>query len=422
MASSPAARPAATSVEGFKSAKPGAGSVGAAAQLPPEASLLRIVAQGLVPATAGADPVEAVAKLLAVQGQQASAIPHALLARTQGTSKAEVEGAFGPTGLVRSWPMRGTVHVTTAADHHWLRETLRHRDTYVRNHLKNLGLPPRFMERAADVALAVIANGAARREDLNAAWLEAGLLPQSGGQEADDGQVLRRVVFIALHLEGVLVQAQRSSGEHLVIDARGLPGAHTGVGGSGGVAAGQAGHAQALAEVARRYAAGHGPVTAVDLARWSALPLRQCAQALDDAFAAASQGDLPLARVRVENGKLVEFTPRSAAELNQAHYLRADLPDLLAQHREEANRTLFLGAFDELHVGYKDRTCLTDEAGERLICPAKNGVFAPLVVDRGRVVAVRPSAGLKWAGGAAASARVEKDADRAIKQMLARLG
>jgi len=33
--------------------------------------------------------------------------------------------------------------------------------------------------------------------------------------------------------------------------------------------------------------------------------------------------------------------------------------------------------------------CLTDEAGEALICPAKNGMFRPIVVEGGRVVAVR---------------------------------
>ena len=44
--------------------------------------------------------------------------------------------------------------------------------------------------------------------------------------------------------------------------------------------------------------------------------------------------------------------------------------------------------------GYRDRTCLTDEAGERLICPAKNGMFRPIVVSGGRVVAVRAPGGI----------------------------
>ena len=38
----------------------------------------------------------------------------------------------------------------------------------------------------------------------------------------------------------------------------------------------------------------------------------------------------------------------------------------MASGRDEARGTFALPAFDELHVGYRDRTCLTDEAGERL--------------------------------------------------------
>lgn len=68
---------------------------------------------------------------------------------------------------------------------------------------------------------------------------------------------------------------------------------------------------------------------------------------------------------------------------------RSDLADLVEAHRDEAEAMLALPSFDELHVGYKDRSCLTDEAGEVLICPAKNGMFRPIAVARGRLVAVR---------------------------------
>ena len=47
--------------------------------LPVMVSLVRIVIQGLVPATSAPSVVQAVSNLLAVQGQQVSALPHALL-------------------------------------------------------------------------------------------------------------------------------------------------------------------------------------------------------------------------------------------------------------------------------------------------------------------------------------------------------
>ena len=67
---------------------------------------------------------------------------------------------------------------------------------------------------------------------------------------------------------------------------------------------------------------------------------------------------------------------------------RADLSDLVEECRAEAEAMHALPSFDELHVGYKDRSCLTDDALESLICPAKNGMFRPIAVEGGRVVAV----------------------------------
>ena len=97
-------------------------------------------------------------------------------------------------------------------------------------------------------------------------------------------------------------------------------------------------------------------------------------------------------------------------------YMRADLPDLLAASRRRAAGIHFLAAFDEVHVGYKDRACLTDAAGERLICPAANSMFRPLLVDRGRVVAVRPAgAGLLWADDARRSARYIMGAGKSME-------
>ena len=147
-------------------------------------------------------------------------------------------------------------------------------------------------------------------------------------------------------------------------------------------------------EVARRYAYGHGPVSVADLARWAALPVTQARQALEDAV---SNSEL-IVRVKIEENTFTPATPPKAVkEYNQLLYMRADLPDLLADNLSQARRLIYLPAFDELHVGYRNRTCLTDEAGEKLICPTANGLFRPLIVNNGRLIAVRPaSSGVIW--------------------------
>ena len=406
------------------------------APLPTEVSLARIISQGLIPATAAPDIVAAVSRQLAIQGQQVSAVPHALLVRTSEATPADVDAAFARGDLVRSWPMRGTVHITTAADHHWLRAALMHRtDAWVRRSEADYGVDTALCERAAEVALSLIEDqGALTRSVLLAAWQEAGLMEAFRGE--DVSAYRRRHLLVRLQREGILVQGPRSGNEHLVMDARSLPDADSGPAGSD-VAHGGTGHRAACAHIAHRYATSHGPVGAEDLARWTTLPKTQAARALEDAVElgeeqAPAEGAggpagarVPLVRAVAEGGARGGLRPLGPGELAPKTgllYMRADLPDLLSAHRSAAQATHFLGSFDELHVGYKDRSCLTDEDGERLICPASNGMFRPILVDRGRLVAVRPvGEGLLWKGGAAPSARVERDVNRAVSRMEQRL-
>lgn len=326
-------------------------------------SLGRIIAQGLVPATAARSPLDAVKNLAALQGQQARAIPWAIGVRCTGVSRARVEESFARGELVRSWPMRGTVHVTSARDHHWLRRLLRHRRAAWERQALSLGLTDALVERATQVACELLETSpqGVSRVELVEAWGSSGIDVVTASSAQDGPR--RRHLIMRLHLDGVLTAGPVRAGEHLIIDARSLPAAP-------GVAKGEAGHEEALALLAARYAWGHGPIDEADLARWTGLTLTEARRALAGACEAGESVGLPLA----EYG---------------AGLARADLADLVEDYRVEAEAMHALPSFDELHVGYKDRSCLTDEAGEALICPAKNGMFRPIVVEGGRVVAVR---------------------------------
>ena len=167
--------------------------------------------------------------------------------------------------------MRGTVHITAASDHHWLRAALRHRmDAWTRRSESEFGVDGALCERAAEAALAVIGRrGPLSRSELLEVWSEAGLMGPFQG--ANVSSYRRRHLLVRLQAEGVLVQGPRTGNEHLVIDAGRLPDADSGPVGPG-VGRGGPGHAAALAEIARRYATSHGPVSADDLARWTTLP------------------------------------------------------------------------------------------------------------------------------------------------------
>lgn len=333
-------------------------------------SLARIISQGLVAETAAENPVAAVENMLALQAQLPSSIPWAINLRIKTPSIGAINEAFESAELVRSWPMRGTIHVTSAKDHHWLRQVLRHRYRAWMRSFEEEGLTCARIEEAAQIAYSSIASaGPQSREELCAAWEQEGIRTGTRPQReaalraGEKGTFLdRRNLFLALHIEGFLVGGPRRGNSFLFCDARPLPVAE-------GVAHGEADHEAALAELARRYAWGHGPVSVEDFSRWTSLTKRESRAALERAV-----------RLKGSERPIV---------LGESGYQRVDLDSLLSRCGNEARALFSCPSFDEIHVGYADRSSMASAEAERAICPAKNGMFRPIVIKDGRVIAVQ---------------------------------
>ncbi|MDN6799248.1 MAG: winged helix DNA-binding domain-containing protein, partial [Propionibacterium sp.] len=174
--------------------------------LPTSISLLRIVAQGLVPATSAPTPHEAVRRQLAMQGQLFGSSLDAIAARTRQTSTDGVRAAFNHRELMRSWPMRGTIHVTTAEDHHWLRVALDNRRAAFKHRAETeFGVDEKLLKQAADIAFELIGEyGAVSRRTLVNEWARRGVVPAD--PHAAGAGHLRRSLIIWLHADGLLVQ------------------------------------------------------------------------------------------------------------------------------------------------------------------------------------------------------------------------
>ena len=333
-------------------------------------SLARIISQGLVEETAAENPIAAVENMLALQAQLPSSIPWAINLRVETPSIGAINEAFESAGLVRSWPMRGTIHVTSAKDHHWLRQVLQHRYRAWMRSFEEEGLTRARIEEAAQIAYSCIASaGPQSREELCAAWEQEGIRTGTRPQReaalraGEKGTFLdRRNLFLALHIEGFLVGGPKRGNSFLFCDARPLPVAE-------GVAHGEADHEAALAVLARRYAWGHGPVSVEDFSRWTSLTKRESRAALERAVRLTGS-DRPIV-------------------LGESGYQRADLDLLLSRCGEEARALFSCPSFDEIHVGYADRSSMASSEAERAICPAKNGMFRPIVIKDGRVIAVQ---------------------------------
>ncbi|SNR73085.1 Winged helix DNA-binding domain-containing protein [Blastococcus mobilis] len=306
---------------------------------------MRLVAQRLAgprPATA----TEVVRLLTAVQAQD---LPGALLSvalRSEPGTRTDVESALNTGDVVRSWPMRGTLHLTAAEDLPWMIDLLGPRvlaGSPARR--TRLGITDADIEKARELAVQALAGGRQlRRAEILAALTD-------GGVEITGQRGYHLLWYLSQTCTLCLGPIQDGEQRFVLMDEwirspRRL------------------GTEEALGELAERFFRGHGPATVQDLARWVDLRVTEARAAL----AAARDG---LARLEADG---VEY------------FLARETPDLLAEHRDEALGVRLLPGFDEFVLGYADRTCAVPPEFADRIVPGGNGMFRPTVVSGGRVV------------------------------------
>lgn len=284
------------------------------------------------------DARAAVAALGAVQAQDYLGSLWALGLRSRARVEADVERLIAERSIVRTWPMRGTLHLVAAADARWMLELLTP-PVVVRAaaRLRSIGLDDAVFRRSRKALEDRLRGG--RRLTRSAAY---DVLAAAGISTA--GQ---RGIHILWRLaqERVLCFAGRDGKQQTFAlfdewlpEARSLP------------------RDEALAEIAARYFRGHGPATLRDFAWWSGLP------------AAAAREALELARPRLA---------REVAAGRELWRSAAARPRGTA-----AARPRLLPAFDELLVGYKERSPVLDPSHAKRV----PGLLSPTILVDGRVV------------------------------------
>ena len=311
----------------------------------PDLALLRLVAQrvaGPPPATAA----EAVRLLTCVQGQDLPGALTSVALRTAQRTRAGVEAALDAGEVVRSWPMRSTLHLVPAEDLHWLLELCGPRVLAgAARRRAVLGLTEADTERARELVTVALTGGRrCGRKELLAALADGGV--------AVTGQRGYHLLWY-LSQTGTLCLGPMDGGEQaFVLLDEWVP------------APRRLDRDAALAELALRYFRGHGPATVADLARWAGLPL-------GDVRAGVAAARDRLAAVEVDG---------------REHLMAPETAELLDAHRTQAAGLFLLPGFDEFVLGYADRTCAVPPQFADRIVPGGNGVFRPTVVHRGRVL------------------------------------
>ena len=284
-----------------------------------------------------AGPIEATRHLLAIQAQDLRGARLAIRVRAPGGTAADVDRLLDEGALIVSWLNRGTLHLVDRADFGWLQAlTLPQLENTNRRRLEQEGVSPAQAERGVEAIARLLADrGPSTRDEIKVALEQAGI-PTAGQATVH--------LLLAATRAGLIVRGpMRGSSQSFVTVADWL----------GDDAGPPADEGAALAELARRFLAGHGPASDRDLARWAGITLGRARRGLE----------------------------AIASELEQ-------LPDgsgLVAlagsPQGEGSPPPRMLGAFEPLLMAW-DRAPLLGEAGTGIV--TTNGLFRPFALVRGR--------------------------------------
>lgn len=290
-----------------------------------------------------ASPAEAVSWLGAMQAQDYTAALWAIGLRTRDATLAQVEQAIAERRIVRTWPMRGTLHFLAAEDVRWMSALMAPR--VIANNKSRL-------QREFDLDDAVLARC---RKTLVKALRDGQRLTRSDVyaklEEAGISTARQRGIHITGRLaqEGLLCLGPRADKQPtFVLLDEWIPDSRT------------MEREQALAELARRYFHSHGPATAQDFAWWSGLTVKDVQLAIELAAADLAQ-EIIGGRLYLHSG----VEPESAEDVSGDPHL--------------------LPSFDEYLVAYKDRSEAVEARFSQQVIGI-NGLFNAGIVVGGRIV------------------------------------
>ena len=295
----------------------------------------RLVNQQLVGAAA-ASARDVVARLGAVQAQDAAGARWGVGQRMQDATDALVERALDDGEIVRTHLLRPTWHLVAREDLRWMLALSAPR-VHAGNagRYRQLGLDAATLVRGHAVLTEALWGGVSRtRVELTAAVNAAGIATTD----------VQRMAYLLMHaeLEGLICSGPRRGRQqsYALVDAR--------VGATDGPTPTRD---EALGELARRYFTTRGPATAHDFAWWSGLTVA-------DARRGAGLATSHLARETLDG---------------REHWAPADAPPA-DRETTRAFRAHLLPNYDEYFIGFRDRSAILQ------------AVHGPMAIDRGQTL------------------------------------
>ncbi|MET8907518.1 winged helix DNA-binding domain-containing protein [Micromonospora sp. NPDC004551] len=281
----------------------------------------------------------------AMQAQDAASGLWSLGVRLPGRTQDDVRAALERREALRTWPMRGTVHLVPPRDARWMLAVTGVRSLAgAATRRAQLGLSESDADRAADVlGEAMAGGGRLTRAECLATLRAAGL--------DTDGQRGYHLLWYASQRGVTCIAPHVGTDQTFALLDEWAPDPH------------RPERDEALGLLAHRYVRGHGPVTRHELARWTGLTVTDATRGI------AAAGDA-LAPVEVDG------TP-AVVDASLLDAPRAPVDDVHT-----------LPGFDEYLLGYRDRSLMLDPEHANAVVPGNNGIFQATVVRGGRTVGI----------------------------------
>lgn len=284
---------------------------------------------------------EVVARMGAVQAQDYAMAKWAVGIRLPGSADTGIESALDKGEIIRTHILRPTWHLVAATDIRWmLALSAPHVKARVAPQNRALELNESLFKRSNDI----IRRSLEGEKQLTRAELMV-VLEEQGINTS--GNRAAHIMFSA-ELDGVVCNGARRGKQftYALLDERVPPGRALP-------------REEALALLAGRYFASHGPATMQDFAWWSGLPVKDIRHAIDTILPALASE---------KHGEQIFYHSITAAPAPA-----------------RSSQVHLLPAFDEYLIGYQDRSPSLPPSLFREVFTL-NGIFKPVIVQNGKVI------------------------------------
>ncbi|POY37031.1 winged helix DNA-binding domain-containing protein [Solitalea longa] len=277
----------------------------------------------------------------ALQAQDYPAAKWALSTRWKDCTNSQIEETVNKGTIVRTWALRGTLHLVTTKDIGWMIDLLKPGAlSRSKSHFKSLELTDTVLAKAEKIMEHLMTDGIqVSRKDLFAELEKNHISTKS----LRGIHILYWASFQKIICHGAMNEKQFTYRllSPLLQDQTSLT------------------KEECLAELAKRYFFSHGPATLADFVWWSGLNLTDAKKGLEIVK--------PLLASQVINTETYWFQP--------------DLPAI-----ENNKNSLFLvAAFDQYFLGYRNRELVIEKSFMPKVATV-NGIFNPLILFNGGVI------------------------------------